>query len=425
MYKVLFLVSLSLIFSCSSGSGGGGNEEPQQPSSSSVAETFTDPRDGQIYRIVTIGTQTWFAENLKYNVSGSKCYNNSQANCNKYGRLYFWFDVMDIDENCYFDTNDCPELIAKEHRGICPTGWHVPINNEWNELLNYVGVSTAATKLKAKYDWINNSTEFPLIQGTGDYGFTALPGGACTPSYGTCGSLGGATTWWTATMAGGMIYTKVITSGNAGFIETIAGLEHSMHSVRCLENVEKQETSSSSSDGNTFTDPRDNKSYPTVTLNGKRWFAQNLNYYASGSWCYNNSLDYCNATLGRYYTWSSAQGACPSGWHLPTNEEWEGLIDFAGGNEVAGKELKSKTEWNGTDNYGFSAIAGGFGTNSNNSGWSFTDFRFSGSWWTSTDMSGYKVFYSMNVYSESVTKSMDDDAGMPSELALSVRCVED
>lgn len=152
---------------------------------------FTDKRDGHIYKTVTIGTQTWMAENLNYAYTGvpykyssytsdstSWCYDNKASNCEKYGRLYTWSAVMDsaakFSENagtkCGFGTTCTPN---SPHRGICPEGWHVPTNEEYSTLYNNIGgSSTAGTKLKSTSGWYNGGN------GTDDYGFSVLPAGS-------------------------------------------------------------------------------------------------------------------------------------------------------------------------------------------------------------------------------------------------------
>ncbi len=115
--------------------------------------SFTDSRDGQIYRTVQIGTQTWMAENLNYNCSGSYCYNNDPANGEIYGRLYTW---------------DAAKTAA-------PAGWHLPTDAEWQTLVGYLGGSSVAggkMKETGTEHWYS-----PNIA-TNESGFTALPGGS-------------------------------------------------------------------------------------------------------------------------------------------------------------------------------------------------------------------------------------------------------
>jgi hypothetical protein len=82
-----------------------------------------------------------------------------------------------------------------------------------------------------------------------------------------------------------------------------------------------------------FTDGRDGQTYKTVTIDGKTWMAQNLNYKAEGSWCYND--DESNGNIyGRLYDWDTAKTACPVGWHLPTRQEWDDLVAYVGDREI-------------------------------------------------------------------------------------------
>jgi uncharacterized protein (TIGR02145 family) len=122
-------------------------------------KSLIDIRDGKQYKIVTIGTQIWMAENLNYNAIGSKCYDGKSDNCDKYGRLYSWSTA----------------------KSVCPKGWHLPRNEEWDVLYHSADGTnnadslyeseTAGKYLKAKSGWNRNGN------GTDAYGFSALPGG--------------------------------------------------------------------------------------------------------------------------------------------------------------------------------------------------------------------------------------------------------
>ncbi|GBU25390.1 hypothetical protein R83H12_02033 [Fibrobacteria bacterium R8-3-H12] len=137
-----------------------------------------------------------------------------------------------------------------------------------------------------------------------------------------------------------------------------------------------------------FIDLRDGKVYKTVKIGEQVWMAQNLNYECEGSKFYKNNPEN-GKKYGRLYDWKTAKKACPPGWHLPTDEEWQTLVDFAGGDKVAGKHLKAKSGWadkeeksgNGIDNYGFSALPGGRGFSDG----SFDYVGYEGCWWSASE----------------------------------------
>ena len=133
--------------------------------------------------------------------------------------------------------------------------------------------------------------------------------------------------------------------------------------------------------GQSFFDSRDSNSYPTVQIGAQCWMAKNLaylpfvdidstkgevkpHYYVYGHNNTNLSLAKVHMnyiTYGVLYNYPAAMTACPSGWHLPSNSEWTTLVNFAGGKLVAGDKLKatptsSPVSWNGTNDFGFTAI---------------------------------------------------------------------
>jgi len=153
--------------------------------------TFTDTRDGKIYKTTKIGEQVWMAENLNYEAEGSRCYNDSTVYCDKYGRLYDWITAMDIDEKYIYEEWGGNDV---KHKGICPTGWHLPNKKEWDVLDIAVGGKETADKyLKAISGWSSD-------RGEDKYGFSALPGGfSSRASKGFFSSVGDRGYWWTST----------------------------------------------------------------------------------------------------------------------------------------------------------------------------------------------------------------------------------
>jgi len=169
---------------------------------------------GQTYKTVVIGTQTWMAENLNYDDVVGKCFNDNLDNCVIYGRLYNWATAM----------------LA------CPSGWHLPSDADWNELMKFVDPSctdnsscaNAGTKLKATSGWIS-----PIIVGTDDFGFSALPGGFAENSSFINVNMNGH--WWSASDSSNdaAYFRNMSYYGSYVSYEQMSKSNH--NSVRCIK----------------------------------------------------------------------------------------------------------------------------------------------------------------------------------------------
>ncbi|MBN1338159.1 MAG: hypothetical protein JXA03_02485 [Bacteroidales bacterium] len=178
----------------------------------SCGDTIVDPRDGKVYNTTVIGTQCWMAANLNIGarINGVQqqadngiiekyCYNNSDANCDVYGGLYQWNEIMNY-------------VITQGVQGICPPngGWHVPTDAEWCMLEQFVDNTIACDitgwrgvdgggKLKETgfTHWTNpNAGSSDLV------GFTALPGGGRNYLSGSFNYMASNGYWWSSTESG-------------------------------------------------------------------------------------------------------------------------------------------------------------------------------------------------------------------------------
>ena len=185
--------------------------------------------------------------------------------------------------------------------------------------------------------------------------------------------------------------------------------------------------------------------FKTVKIGNQVWMAENLNvdHYANGELIYEvrrssewSSMEFgawCNfendvlndALFGKLYNWwavSDSRGLCPSGWHIPSSDEWSTLEENLGGRVNAGKFMKSVIFTSGrkivsSDTQGFNAVAGGYRGNAG----SFEDKGEYALWWTSSEINRNQAV-SKGIYSEETelnTGEYDKKGG------FSVRCIKD
>ncbi len=195
----------------------------------------------------------------------------------------------------------------------------------------------------------------------------------------------------------------------------------------------------------TLKDLRDNQVYKTTTIGTQIWMAQNLNFNTADGFCYYETPENCKI-YGSLYIWSAAmdsagvfsnnskkcgygklcsakepiRGICPKGWHLPSKAEFNILIEATGGDNVAGKVLKSSTGWesgNGTDDFGFSAQASGERYYKGD----FSNLGKCSSLWSTTEENDTFVYdmYLSYDYDSAILTSLSKYS------AQSIRCIKD
>ena len=173
---------------------------------------FTDERDGQIYKTVTIApagtgySEVWMAENLNFETENSWCgggIGTTEGDCSVYGRLYTWAAAVGrAEDECGYE-HTCG-LGSGDIRGACPKGWHLPSQSEWEALIvavdgsitEYTSSNTAGSKLKsAARCW----SSYSGITIEDAFGFSALPAGYRNFIIGNYNYWGRGTYFWSST----------------------------------------------------------------------------------------------------------------------------------------------------------------------------------------------------------------------------------
>ena len=172
--------------------------------------TFKDERDNRVYKTVKIEKQIWFAENIAYKVdTGCWANENDLKNVEIYGYLYDY----------------------KTANSVCPDGWHLPNENEWETLINNLGGrAIAGKKLKAKTGWEKYNGN-----GNNKSGFSALPAGQRETASGYFLSLGLSTSFWTNTLTSDSLYAEDCSLDNRSEVFQSGTYIFRGGSVRCIK----------------------------------------------------------------------------------------------------------------------------------------------------------------------------------------------
>jgi uncharacterized protein (TIGR02145 family) len=209
--------------------------------------TITDI-DGNEYEITKIGNQIWMAENLRVTkyadgtpleyiadsatwndnlTNTTKAYafpNYNEANANTYGALYTWYGATN---------GDSVSAEVYQVQGACPDGWHIPSNDEFAELVDYLAnhgfAGTEAIALKSTTGWEEDGN------GTDDYGFNWLPAGLIQYSSGAYNRFGKYDWFWSSSKDIETLKYKAIASAyNLDIISFVSNYNNGGHSIRCL-----------------------------------------------------------------------------------------------------------------------------------------------------------------------------------------------
>jgi len=200
--------------------------------------------EGNSYRTIQIGTQCWMAENLNTgtlldsvsdpsdNATIEKhCYNDLESNCNVFGALYTWDEMMNYST-------------TEGTSGICPIDWHIPTNDEWTSLADFLGgasVAGGSMKTTGEYQYETGLWYSPNTGATNASGFSGLPSGYHNDGNSTYYNLYVYGYFWTSTLYENnpTIYARTtrLYAGSSEMEHTATNYRVDAYPVRCIKNL--------------------------------------------------------------------------------------------------------------------------------------------------------------------------------------------
>lgn len=215
-----------------------------------IGQSIIDNRDGNVYQTVTIGNQIWMAENLKYLPQVNSPLTGSNNDIEKYYYVYGYegTDTAEAKSTSSYNTygvlynfaaatnGEGYSFYNDPEQGVCPTGWHLPTDDEWNELRSYIGGFGYGGKLKA----VGSAWDVPNTNATNETGFTALPGGYLSDQSLTFLEIYEKGLWWSSSYHAGLsfdvAYANILFYNDSIFHATYFE-KSSGFSVRCIKTI--------------------------------------------------------------------------------------------------------------------------------------------------------------------------------------------
>lgn len=181
----------------------------------------------------------------------------------------------------------------------------------------------------------------------------------------------------------------------------------------------------SAQDMGEYTDSRDGNVYQTVMIGEQLWMAENLNYSSESAGAIFSNSSMLSDVFGKLYCWEIAMEVCPAGWHLPSDEEWETLAAYLGGEDIAGSKMKAASKyWNSlnedsSNESGFSALPGGYLEDPDDTTYPYMGEM--GFFWSTREKSGSSAWFRYVKYDGNLLKAGNGDK----IFGMSVRCLRD